>query len=176
MIQASAVTGYNTGIEAFLMLNQSAPSESMPNTPRLVHSRFGEVMVDPSKAIHFARGLLGIPDRFRFVLVNFPSEKMQQFMLLQSLEEDALSFITLPLPIENTVLAHADVQMACKDLQIAENNLALLMIVSVHRSPTEVRLSINARAPLFIDAERKVGVQYVFQNDTYKIQHMLDQQ
>ncbi|MFO0388216.1 MAG: flagellar assembly protein FliW [Alphaproteobacteria bacterium] len=175
MIQTSAVTGQvNTGIEAFLMLNQSASNDKTSNTPRLVHSRFGEIMVDPTKAIHFTRGMLGIPDRFDFSLVSFPSEKMQQFMLLQSLEEDALSFITLPLPPENAIIAHRDIQMACKDLQIAEANLAVLLIVSVHRSPTEVRLSVNARAPLLIDAERRSGTQYVFQNDAYKIQHMLD--
>jgi flagellar assembly factor FliW len=175
MIQTSAVTGHvNIGIEAFIMLNQSASNDKASNEPRLVHSRFGEVMVEPTKAIQFTRGMLGIPDRLRFALVKFPSEKMQQFMLLQSLEEDALSFITLPVPNENAIIAHADVQMACKDFQIPEQNLALLMIVSVHRSPTQTRLSVNARAPLLIDAERKLGVQYVFQNDAYKIQHMLD--
>ena len=174
MIQTNTVTGpVFTGIEAFIMLNQSASNEKQSNTPRLVHSRFGEIMVDPSKAIQFKRGLLGIPDRFQFALVPFPNEKMQQFMLLQSLEEDALSFITLPLPVENPVIASADVQTACKDLQIPEAHLALLVIVSVHRGLTDVKLSVNARAPLMIDAERKLGVQYVFQNDTYKIQHML---
>ncbi len=174
MIQLSTATGHITGIEAFIMLNQSASSDNKSNTPRLVHSRFGEVMVDPTKAIQFSRGLLGMPDRFRFSLIKFPSEKMQQFMLLQSLDEDALSFITLPLPAENAIIAHSDVQMACKDMQISESNLALLVIVSVHRSPSDVRLSVNARAPLLIDAERKIGMQYVFQNDAYKIQHMLD--
>lgn len=160
-------------INAAIMLNQSADSGNTGSQRTLV-SRFGEIVVDPARAIHFARGLLGIPDRGLFTLVNFPSEKMQQFMLLQSLEEDALSFITLPLPLQNAIIAYPDIQMACRDLQINEASLALLAVVSVHRSPTQVRLSVNARAPLFIDADRKLGVQYVFQNDAYKIQHMLD--
>lgn len=175
MIYSNTVAGHTTiGIEAFIMLNQPVNQDKNPNEPRIVRSRFGEVMVDPTKSIQFTRGLLGIPDRVNFALVNFPSEKMHQFMLMQSLEEDALSFIMLPLPNENAVISYSDVQMACRELQIAESNLALLVIVSVHRSPTQMTLSVNARAPIFIDAERKIGVQYVFQNDAYKIQHMLD--
>jgi len=165
------------GSEAIIMLNQPTSSDGSSKSSkevRTITSRFGEVSIDPAKTIHFSRGLLGIPDRSRFVLVNFPSEKMQQFMLLQSVEEDALSFITLPLPLDNSIIMPADIEATCKDLQIAEANLALMVIVSVHRSPTQVKLSVNARAPLFIDAERRAGTQYVFQNDAYKIQHMLD--
>lgn len=159
--------------EILIMLNPSSTSERIPDEPRIIHSRFGAIEVNPSKGIFFARGLLGIPDRYRFALVNFPSDKMRQFMLMQSLEEDALSFITLPLPSENAVIAAGDIKAACTEMQIAEMNLAVLVIVSVHRSAHEVKLSVNARAPLFIDTERKAGVQYVFNNDRYQIQHML---
>ena len=139
----------------------------------MIKSRFGDIAVDTAKAIAFPRGLLGMPDRFRFILANFPSPKMQQFKLLQSLDDHALSFITLPVEIENPIIASKDVGNACRDLQISEQNLALLLIVSVHRTPDQVKLSVNARAPLLIDAERKMGVQYVFQSDEYKVQHML---
>lgn len=158
------------------MFGQSSSSDSASDAPgeaRIITSRFGKIEVYPSKGIHFTRGLLGIPDRFRYVLVNFPSEKMRQFMLLQSLEEDSLSFITLPLPVDNAVIAAEDIKAAYEELQIKESNLAILAIVSVHRGPNEVKLSINARAPLLVDADRKTGVQYVFHNDRYQIQHML---
>ncbi len=138
-----------------------------------IASRFGEITVDTDKAIVFPRGLLGMPDKFRFVLTKFPSPKMQQFTLLQSLDDIALSFITLPLETRNAIIAEADLGAACRDLQIDPPNLALLLIVSVHRGLEQVKLSVNARAPLLIDADRKTGVQYVFQQDHYKVQHML---
>jgi flagellar assembly factor FliW len=138
-----------------------------------IKSRFGEVTVDTEKALHFPRGLLGMPDKQRFALANFPNPKMQQFMLLQSLDDAAISFITLPLELQNAIINADDLKSACRDLQITEPNLALLLIVSVHRSPDQVKLSVNARAPLFIDAERRTGVQHVFQQETYKVQHML---
>lgn len=159
------------------MLNQSAlltgAEMSGSFIGETVKSRFGDVTVDMSRTVAFPRGLLGMPDKFRFVLANFPSPKMQQFTLLQSLDEGQLSFITLPLDMDNPIIAAADIRGAAHDLQISDDHLALLLIVSVHRSPTEVRLSVNARAPLLVDAQRKIGVQYVFQNDAYKVQHML---
>ena len=154
--------------------SSSAPTTSLvPAVTETIQSRFGEIAVDTSKMLLFPRGLLGMPDKSRFAVVNFPSEKMQQFALLQSLDDKSLSFITLPILIDNPIIAAKDIKTVCHDLQIAEADLALLLIVSVHRLPTEVKLSVNARAPVFIDAMRKVGVQYVFQHDQYKVQHML---
>ena len=138
-----------------------------------IKTRFGEIAVDMNKAVTFPRGLLGMPDKQRFALASFPSPKMEQFKLLQSLDDHTLSFITLPLDVENAIVTSADIRAAAQDLQIKEESLAALLIVSVHRSPDQVKLSVNARAPIFIDAERKIGVQYVFQNDGYKVQHML---
>jgi flagellar assembly factor FliW len=138
-----------------------------------ISSRFGDITVDTGKAVTFPRGLLGMPDKCRFVLASFPNPKMQQFTLLQSLDDHSLSFITLPLDLRNTIIAEADLKTACRDLQIPESSLVLLLIVSVHRGGDQVKLSVNARAPLLIDAARKAGVQYVFQQDYYKVQHML---
>jgi len=157
------------------MLNQSMQTNitKTDNGVEVVKSRFGDISVDASKVLSFPRGLLGMPDRFSFVLTNFPSPKMEQFKLLQSLEDSALSFITLPLELDNPILSQRDITNACLDLQISEQHLALLLIVSVHRTPEQVKLSVNARAPLLVDAERRTGVQHVFQSDDYDVQHML---
>ncbi len=159
------------------MLSQSAISfgkTAMPlEIPEVIQTRFGEVSVDVSRSISFPRGLLGMPDKSNFVLTNFNSSKMEQFKLLQSLDELQLSFIALPLDANNNIVAIADIRGAADDLQIAYDDLVVLLIVSVHRSPDSVKLSVNARAPLFIDVKQKLGAQYVFANDSYKVQHML---
>jgi|CXWL01.1.fsa_nt_gi flagellar assembly factor FliW len=159
------------------MLGQSAfsigsatPHVSFPET---INSRFGEISVDISKAISFPRGLLGMPDKSNFVLTNFNSQKMEQFKLLQSLDELQLSFITLPVAVNNNIVAVEDIRGAADDLGITYDDLVVLFIVSVHRSPDSVKLSVNARAPLFLDVKQKFGIQYVFQNDAYKVQHYL---
>ena len=138
-----------------------------------ITSRFGEIMVDTSKAIHFPYGLLGMQGKSNFVITAFPNPKMQQFKLLQSLDNHAISFITLPVAMQNGIINYADLQGACKDLQMEENTTAVLLIVTVHRTLDKVKLSVNARAPLLLDSENRVGAQYVYQSEQYKVQHML---
>lgn len=138
-----------------------------------IKSRFGDIVVDTDKAVLFPRGLLGIPDKSQFMLASFPSPKMQQFMLLQSLEDPNLSFITLPLDFNNSMIEADDLRAACRDLQIEESDVAILLIVLVHRGLDQVRLSVNLRAPILVDAKRRKGSQYVFIQDHYKVQHML---
>ena len=98
---------------------------------------------------------------------------MKQFTLLQSLDDLAVSFITLPLEIQNGIIAANDLRSVCRDLQTDETQTAVLLIVTVHRGIDQVKLSVNARAPLLLNTERRIGVQHVFQQDHYKVQHML---
>lgn len=163
------------GNAAITMLSNNtftSNSASEPGAVITIKTRFGEVMVDTTKTVLFPRGLLGMPDKLRYAISTFPGPKMAQFKLLQSLDDHALSFITLPLDVENSIISASDIRATALDMQIKEENLAVLLIVSVHRSPDAVKLSVNARAPIFIDAERRIGVQHVFQNDSYKVQHM----
>lgn len=159
------------------MLHQSPHTISETSSEAVemetIKTRFGDITVDISKTVNFARGLLGMPDKHKFVLTSFPNPKMQQFMLLQSLDDKGLSFITLPLDMENGIIEQKDLNTACGDMQLNTGNVAILLIVNVHRNIQEVRLSVNARAPLIVDAERKIGVQYVFPNERYNVQHML---
>lgn len=154
-------------------LQHAMTSASAPMQMETLKTRFGDVTIDTSKVILFARGLLGMPDKHQFVITNFPNPKMQQFMLFQSVDDSNLSFITLPLDMKNNIISGTDMSTACRDLQFSESSAAVLLIVNVHRSLDEVKLSVNARAPLIIDADRRIGTQYVFPQDTYNVQHML---
>lgn len=159
------------------MLNQSTHTTTETSSPAIemetIKTRFGDITIDTSKAVLFARGLLGMPDKHRFVLTSFPNPKMQQFMLLQSLDDMSLSFITLPVDLNNNIIEQKDLSGACTDMQMNPQEVAILLIVNVHRSLDDVRLSVNARAPLILEANSKVGVQYVFPNERYSVQHML---
>lgn len=143
-----------------------------------VESRFGPVTVRLSQSVHFAKGMLGMPDKHRYCLAELPgaagSPKMEKFKLLQSLEDHTLSFIVLPVDNENTLIDAADVDSACKDLDIDKENLVLLFVVSVNRTPVESVVSVNARAPIFIDTGKKKAEQHVLSNSKYLIQHRIN--
>ncbi len=138
-----------------------------------IESRFGKIAVRRENPVVFSKGLLGFPDRTQFCLLDFPVEKFAQFKLLQSLEEDELSFITLPLALDNPIIERADLVAGCAELGFAPEETAILLIVCVHRELKQVRLSANARAPLFIQAHKRRAEQYVLHNGKYLVRHML---
>lgn len=141
----------------------------------IIATRFGNIRADLRHELRFPRGLLGMPDRSRFTLVEFPSEKMSHFRLLQSIDDLKLSFISLPLDSTNAIIAREDLENAAHELGIDPANMVTLLIVSVQRTPGKVRISVNARAPLFIDVRRRVGFQHVFLSDRYAVQHTISE-
>lgn len=153
----------------------SMTTSQKPTGPQLekIESRFGAITVDKAKAILFPVGILGMPDKHHFVLTDFPNAKLQQFKLLQSLDDHELSFITLPLELDNGIIERADVDNACRDMEIASPDLAMVLIVSVHRGLNNVQLSVNARAPIFVDTNRQAAAQYVFTSSKYRVQHFI---
>ncbi len=141
--------------------------------PEYIDTRFGQVRLNREHPVTFPRGLLGLPNQVNYCLCEFPNEKFGRFRLLQSLDDYTLSFITLPLDINNPVIAMEDVITACDGLGIAVKDAALLLIVSVHRQAEGVTLSVNARAPLLVDTQKRLAAQYVFTSDKYKVQHII---
>jgi flagellar assembly factor FliW len=138
-----------------------------------IDSRFGRVTVDTRQSIFFANGVLGMPDRVRFCITHLPSPRMARFKLLQSLDDHALSFITLPLTVDNPLIERADLELAARDLEYTLASVSLLLIVTVHRESAGVRLTVNARAPVLIDTTRKLAAQYVFPHTKYMIRQPL---
>jgi flagellar assembly factor FliW len=157
-----------TGSGPAIMAQMAQKPES-----EVIDTRFGKVTVSRKNPITFPNGLLGMPDKSEFCLTGFPSEKMARFTLLQSLEDNALSFITLPLDTQNPIFEAADLDQAAKDLEIPLKALTILLIVSVHRDPSGAKLSVNARAPIFVNAEKRTATQYVFGTNKYNIRHMI---
>lgn len=160
------MTGSNPAV-----ISQGAGSDR-PETETL-ETRFGKVTIYRKNPIIFPNGLLGMPEKNQFCLTSFPSDKMARFKLLQSLDEDSLSFITLPVDVQNAIVERADMEQAAKELDIPLDQLAALFVVSVHRTAAGVQLSVNARAPIFMHAARRTATQYVFHNPKYDIRQML---
>jgi len=143
------------------------------DTREIIVSRFGEIVIDRRNTLFFTKGMLGMPHRQRFVLAEFPSERMRNFKLLQSLEEQTLAFIVLPIAIENSIVRADDLRHACRDMAMREEDALPLLIVCVHHEGAVSRLSVNARAPVLLDTRRKTGMQFVFPHDYYNVQHYI---
>lgn len=149
------------------------PTLSDKSEPEVITSRFGKVTIYRHNPIVFPNGMLGMPDKMQFCLTNMPSEKMSRFKLLQSLEDMSVAFITLPVDLQNPIIERADLEQAARDVDIALSDLAILLVVSVHREPTGVKLSVNARAPVLMHASKRVATQHVFAHTKYQIRQSL---
>ncbi|HEU5046978.1 MAG TPA: flagellar assembly protein FliW [Rickettsiales bacterium] len=159
-------------LEKMVFLDKSSGSLES-GIPEEIETRFGKVTLHRDKMVSFPRGLLGMPEKRNFQVSEFPSDKLRRFKLLQCCDDYALSFITFPIGLENGIIAAEDLLRASTELGIQPDNLAVLLIASVHRSPEKVTISVNARAPLLIDASLRLAAQYVFQTDKYKVQHYI---
>lgn len=141
--------------------------------PDLIASRFGPIALDPERVITFQNGLLGFAGHGRFQLSEVPGCETA-FKLLQAIDDAGLGFFVLPLDPDNGPIAAADLDAACRTLGFERGALAVLAVVTVRAEADGVRCTANLRAPLLIEATRRLGCQYVLGNDAYAIRHALE--
>jgi flagellar assembly factor FliW len=139
-----------------------------------ITTRFGAVTINREQAVHLPKGMLGMPDKNHFCLTDFPLRKLPSFRLLQCATDVDLSFVVLPIEVQNTFIDEQDLHDACEMLALSFQDIGLLLVTSVHRRMEGVTLSVNVRAPIFIDTRTKNAVQYAMPNNKYEIRHMLD--
>lgn len=163
--------GYETGTETKeRFVSQPASKKS---SEEWVESRFGKIKINRENSVYFPRGILGFPENLDFCLADFPSEKMEQFKVLQCLNDKELAFVVLPVQMQNQLIEQQDIDEATEILGIDKQNLAILLIVSVHRKASSVSLSVNVRAPIMVDTAQKLAAQFVFPNNKYEIRHFI---
>lgn len=139
-----------------------------------IESRFGPVTIDLDTAVFFPHGLLGLPDNLHFVLTEIPQDGMNNFRLLQCINDHSLSFVVLPIDVDNSLIEKEDLEECCQAAQIAVEDLLVLLIVTVQRVPGNVRITANVRAPVIVDVRDKAAMQYVFPNNKYHIAQQLN--
>lgn len=138
-----------------------------------VETRFGSITFGPKNIVHFPQGLIGLPQSKRFGLSPIPDKRMGQFMLLQSLDDFALSFLVLPLQIGPNTVTHEDAAEACAALAVPIEDADFFTLVTLRKGEEGLSASINLRAPIVVDAKSHVARQYVLANQNYPIRQPL---
>lgn len=145
---------------------------SAPRT-LVVESRFGTLAIGENATLAMPQGLLGFGDYHDFALAELPDGKYPQFRVLQCLSDQNLAFLVAPLSAGNQAIDAADIEDACRALGIALDDLALMLIVTVRRDEAGAHVSVNLRAPVFVDTRNRVARQYVMSNSKYPVRHTL---
>lgn len=147
-----------------------------------VETRFGSIHINSNKSVFFPGGLLGMPEFQYFCMAPFPNGELPQFAMLQSTENLKLTFLTLPLPLNDANFQGPFIKPAdlaeCKEMMhLTDDNMLVTLIATLHHpkpeQPENVQVSVNLRAPLVINTDERIGIQYVFEDSDYPIRFML---
>lgn len=122
---------------------------------KIVNKQFGEIEFEQDSMIIFTEGILGFEDQKRFLLI---SEKDGFFFWLTSVDEPELIF-----PLFSLRLLQENFEDS--------GDLEPFGIVKLDKNPEKV--SINLKAPVFIDHENKTGYQKIMDDDNYPIDYPL---
>ena len=154
------------------MTTQPTQDASVPKSI-LVETRFGDIEFLWDKAIYMPVGLLGFTDQHVFGLANIPGKSLDQFKLYQSLTDADLSFIIAPYNPESGIYNTADLERAAKSLAIPEEDMAILLIVTVRPTGNDqgYAMSVNLQAPVIVNTTRQIAWQHIMPHDKYPVQH-----
>jgi flagellar assembly factor FliW len=152
-----------------------ARSEPLPVPPSYVEidTRFGRVSFKEENAIAMPGGLPGFPGRRRFGLSPLPNPRFEQFVLFQDLDDPSLCFLVMPVPVDSGLVEAEDVDEALASCGIAREDATFLLIVTLRKEDDGVVTTVNLRAPIILDTDRKVARQYVMPNGKYAIRHVV---
>ncbi|MDJ0948501.1 MAG: flagellar assembly protein FliW [Alphaproteobacteria bacterium] len=162
-------------LEVSYPLEEAGHGQIADTDQLVIENRWGRFVFDRKNAIATPKGLPGFPAARAFALANLPDPRLEQFKLLQNLEDPDLSFLVAPLNMEASLLAPQDIADALEELEIRKDDAALLAIVTVRRDLNDsVLVTANMRAPLVIDTAARVGIQHIFTNEDYPIRFPLN--
>ena len=137
---------------------------------------FGTIDIPEEKIIVMEEGMIGFPDMTHFTLI-FDEEKENRgkIMWLQSMDEPEMAF-----PVLDPTVIKEDYNPTINDEllkplgELTEENTFVLTTVTVPKNIEE--MSINLKAPLFINTDTNKGAQIITEDDIpvkYKIYELL---
>ncbi len=141
--------------------------------PLFETKHFGKISYEPKSELEFPRGLPGFDDRRRFVAVRFAES--DPLIYLQSLEDPALCFITMPVlaaepnyRLKVSVEDLAEVGLPPRQPKIGDGIVCLTVISVRETGPTA-----NLLAPIVVNLRNRKAVQAVSQEPDYSHQFAL---
>jgi len=122
---------------------------------KISNKQFGEIEFEPESIIKFDEGILGFEEHRKFLLI---SEKEGFFFWLTSVDEPEIIF-----PLFSIKLL--------QDKYRESGEFEPFGIVKLDKKPQDV--SINLKAPVFINQVNKIGYQKILDNEEYPVDYPL---
>jgi flagellar assembly factor FliW len=125
---------------------------------------FDEIEFNEKDIILFEKGLVGMPDLKRFVLMDFSDDSVLHW--LQSVDEPNIGFIVSDPTIFDTEYTITIDPETREELEMdGDDEMVVMAIVSVKDKGEKV--TGNLQGPLVVNASRHVGCQMILDPDSY---------
>ncbi len=144
---------------------------------KLETKHFGTIEVDEGKIINFNEGLPGFPELRRFLLMTEPKQGEGQssdgvFFWLQSVDEPNVAFVLLNMlkimPEYNPLVERTDME------NLGEYDEQTFNFYNIAVLPDDIKnMTVNLKAPVVINTEKRTGKQVVCTNDEYTVRHYM---
>ncbi len=138
----------------------------------IISKLFGKIDYTAENVVRFEEGLIGIPEKKNFILIE--KEDFKPFSYLQSVDDGSFVLIIInPLMVE----AAYQFEIFKDDLAAIglteENpeNFSIMAIVIFSKNVEEV--TVNMKAPILINIHTKQAKQVILQNDDYSVEEPL---
>ena len=136
------------------------------NPTKIQTSRFGDIDVGPEHFIAFRDGMIGFPHLKQYVLVE--SSSMPVLLWLQSTENPAVAFPVIePWFFKKDYKPVAgEAERVCIQLEPGDKTK---MFVVITIPPDMSRMTVNMKAPIFINLDKGTAVQLVLADKNYEV-------
>lgn len=133
-------------------------------------TKFGILITDEDKILHFPEGIPGFPRLKDFILLT--PEETAPFCHLQSVEDPDISFVVLN-PLDFCPAYAPEFSEETLDLlQISEHTDTLLLcMVVIPEDPK--KMTINLAAPILINAENRLAKQEILSTGDFSLRHRI---
>ena len=138
-----------------------------------IDTRFGSIALAERQILDTPDGLPGFENSRRFVLIDLENSRFSPFLLLQGIDGGGPSLAVLPLDMRCRLYEPADVTAAAHGVGSRPADCGLLVVATIRKSDRGVSVTVNQRAPILVDLDRRLAWQRVLANDRYAIRHRL---
>ena len=134
---------------------------------------FGKVSVGEDKVITFTNGILGFPDLKRFTLLHDVKRGSNAGIhYLQSIDEPNFA-----MPVMNPLIVMPDYNPKVQEEYLASvgdiTREETLLFVTLTVPGDVKRMTVNLRAPIIINVERRTACQLIVEGDKYDIRYAI---
>ena len=132
-------------------------------------ARFGKIDCEEDDLVEIPTGLLGFPEQRRFVIVEH--KEGSPFQWMQSTEDPDLAFLVIcPDSFRNDYTPELPSTPANELKLTEETPMTVYVIVSIPQGKPE-EMTANLAGPIVINADTRMGMQVVIEDERWQTQH-----